>query len=136
MTNRVSTVQRPLPGGFTLIELMVVIAVLAIVLAIALPTYERYVQTSREGALLKTMATIEVFQEDFRLRTGAYATTGLNNTAAITAAIGWEPQRDDGATYCIVAASDGYDVIGRDNAGVQVCRRFPANQACTTTCPP
>ena len=59
--------------GFTLIELMIVVAIIGILAAIAIPAYNGYIQTSREGALINSMATMEVFQEDLRLRTGAYA---------------------------------------------------------------
>ncbi len=38
-----------LPAGFTLIELMIVVAVLAILAAIALPNYEQYVRRARRA---------------------------------------------------------------------------------------
>jgi prepilin-type N-terminal cleavage/methylation domain-containing protein len=117
--------------GFTLIELLIVVAMLAALSAIALPVYNGYIQNSRQGALINNIATIEVFQEDFRLRTGSYA-VGLADIAAIDAAIGWRPQSDDGATYAIAAANGGasYDVTARDAAGTEICRRFPEKVPC------
>ena len=58
--------------GFTLVELMIVVAIMAIIAAVAMPLYTGYIRTARIGALVDSIATIEVFQEDFRLRTGNY----------------------------------------------------------------
>jgi len=116
--------------GFTLVELMIVVAIIAIIAAIGLPMYNNYVQTSREGVLINNISTIEVFQEDYRLRTGAFLTTAAN-LAAITAAIGWEPQNDDGTTYSIAAGPGGsYQITATDDAGTSVCRRFPQKVPC------
>ncbi len=59
-------------SGYTLIELMVAVGMVAVLSAIALPVYNNYVTTSRVGALVNNIATIEVFEEDFRLRNGVY----------------------------------------------------------------
>lgn len=116
--------------GFTLIELMIVVAVLAIVSSIALPLYRGYVDSSREGVLLNNISTMEIFQEDFRLRTGDYLTVAAN-TAAIEAAIGWEPQADNGVTYSIAAGAGGsYEVTATDPAGTTVCMRLPDRVRC------
>jgi type IV pilus assembly protein PilE len=116
--------------GFTLVELMIAVAILAILSAVAMPLYNDYVETSRQGVLIENIATMEMFQEDFRMRTGAYLTSAAN-LAAITAAIDWTPQRNDGTTYVIAAGASGsYQVTARDTSGVQVCRRLPQNVAC------
>ena len=52
---------------------------------------QHYIDTGEEGVLVHNISTIEIFQEDFRLRNGAYA-VDLADIAAITAAIGWNPQ--------------------------------------------
>ena len=75
-------------AGFSLLELMITVAILAVLAGVAIPTYQGYIQTSKEAKLLNNIATIEVFQEDYRLRTGSYE-TAAGNLAAITAAIGW-----------------------------------------------
>ena len=116
--------------GFTLVELMIAVAIIAIISAIGLPLYRDYVQTAREGKLATGIATMEVFQEDFRLRTGNYLTVAAN-AAAITAAIGWEPRRDDGSTYSIAAGPAGsYQVTATDEGGTSICRRYPDDVEC------
>lgn len=117
-------------SGFTLIELMIAVAILAVLSAVALPLYNNYIQTSREGVLVNNISTIEVFQEDFRLRTGAFLTSAAN-LAAITTAIGWQPQSNDGTTYSIAAgAGTSYEVTATSPDGIVVCRRLPDKVPC------
>lgn len=47
------------PRGFTLIELMVVIAILAILMAIAIPTYFRFINKARNVKALAELNTLE-----------------------------------------------------------------------------
>jgi type IV pilus assembly protein PilE len=116
--------------GFTLIELMIAVAIIAIIAAVALPLYSGYIQTSREAVLANNIATMEIFQEDFRLRTGAYLTTAAD-VAAIEAAIGWRPQDQGGITYSIAAGPAGsYEVTAVDIVGTTVCLRLPPRERC------
>jgi type IV pilus assembly protein PilE len=118
-------------NGYTLIEVMVVVAIIAVLAAIALPLYRGYIQTGRVGGLINNIATIEVFQEDYRLRTGAYQ-PGVYNAGpdANLLTLGWQPQTNDGTVYTITVAGLTYDVTATDSAGTTVCRRFPAKVAC------
>ncbi len=118
-------------SGFTLLELMIVVAVLAIISAIALPAYTGYVQSSREAVLINNISTIEVFQEDFRLRTGAYLTVAAD-AAAIEAAIDWENEGDEpGTTYAIAAGPGGsYQVTATGPDGTSVCLQLPDGVRC------
>ena len=117
-------------SGFSLIELLVAMGILTIISAIAVPMYTDYIESSQRGVLLNSMATMEVFQEDFRLRNGAYA-VDLEDIAAITAAIGWEPNDDNGTTY-VVADGDGstYQVTATNSEGISMCRVYPGRDDC------
>ncbi|MGD8416370.1 MAG: prepilin-type N-terminal cleavage/methylation domain-containing protein [Pseudomonadales bacterium] len=116
--------------GFSLIELMVVVALIAIIAAIAIPTYNNYIATSREAVLVNNIHSIEIFQEDYRLRTGGYY-MGPGNLAAITAAIDWQPEGDaPGTTYAIAQAGTSYQVTATGPDGTVVCLQLPEGTRC------
>ena len=119
-------------SGFTLIELMVAVGVIAVLSALAIPIYNGYIQTSRVGALVNNISTIEVFEEDYRLQTGAYQPGIYNGGAdANLQTLGWTPQENDGTVYTIVVTSaTTYQVTATDTAGTTVCRDFPAKTPC------
>ena len=122
--------REPEPAGFTLLELMVVVAIVALIAALALPAYDGYVRTSREGALAANVATMEVFQEDYRLRTGGYLQTAVD-IDAISETIGWRPKSDDGAVYSIAPGDDdSYRVTAVSAEGARVCMEMPARTRC------
>ena len=116
--------------GFTLVELMIALAIIAILSAFALPAYNNYVRTSEQGVVVGNMKTMAIFQEDFFLRNGQYS-VGHANIAAITGAIGWDPQADDNITYSI-AAGDGsvYQLTAIHPAGFTTCMQYPDNIPC------
>ncbi len=58
--------------GFTLIELMVVIAVLAIITAIAVPAYNNYIATARLAECSHGAQAIQVALEEFFLTNNRY----------------------------------------------------------------
>ena len=117
--------------GFTLIELMIVVGIVAIISAIALPFYTDYIETSREATLINNIATMEAFQEDFRLRNGAYQ-PGVYNAGsdADLLVLGWAPQADDGTVYTIVLAGGSYRVTAAGPDGTTLCRQLPEKTAC------
>ena len=122
------------PAGFSLIELMVAIAILGIVVAIAVPLYRGYVESAATGALINNVATMEIFQEDAMLRTGSYAEGTYDAQAgetSLTDAIGWRPQADTGAVYIVEAATaSSYQVTATDAQGRSICRIMPARTPC------
>jgi prepilin-type N-terminal cleavage/methylation domain-containing protein len=59
-------------GGFTLIELMVVLGIIATLLTIALPRYFESLENSREAALKQTLAVVREALDQQYGDTGAY----------------------------------------------------------------
>ena len=116
--------------GFTLVELMIAIGIVAVLAAFALPAYNNYIVTAEQGQLVNNMETMQVFQEDFFLRNGNYA-VNLADNDAIEDAIGWEPRTDDDIDYSI-ANGDGtsYSVTATSDTGMTICRVYPADTPC------
>ena len=60
--------------GFTLIELMIVVAIAAVLMAVALPSYRAYVQRSRVPVALDTLSAYQTRMEQRYQDVGNYAT--------------------------------------------------------------
>lgn len=58
--------------GFTLIELMVVMAIIAMLLSIAVPRYFNHLEHAREAALRETLAVMRDAIDKFHGDTGRY----------------------------------------------------------------
>ncbi|MFH0793314.1 MAG: prepilin-type N-terminal cleavage/methylation domain-containing protein [bacterium] len=119
---------RRLPKAFTLVEIMIVIAITAIVLAIALPNWLRAREHSRASACQENLTKIEgakeVYALDHNLRNGAsVALTDLFDTSGqVTGYIRKEPRCPANGVY---TAND----IGEDPTcsffGREVFAEFP-----------
>ena len=75
--------------GFTLIELMIVLAILAIIMAVAVPAYQSQVRHSRRSEAMQLLSGCALQQERFRADNPQYgniacASTTTNYTIAIS----------------------------------------------------
>ncbi|MFP5461486.1 MAG: type IV pilin protein [Gammaproteobacteria bacterium] len=61
--------------GFTLIEVVIVLAMVAILAAVALPSYRDQVRSSRRTEARETMMSIQAAQERWRSSNTSYAAT-------------------------------------------------------------
>lgn len=68
--------------GFTLIEIMIVMAIIGILAGIALPVYKSYVARGEVGAALGTIAPLKMNVEDALARDASLDLTVLDNFGA------------------------------------------------------
>lgn len=61
--------------GFTLVELMVVVAIVAILASVATPAYINYVNRTKQGEATSQLLTARLEQEEFYTDNGHYAGT-------------------------------------------------------------
>ena len=85
-------------SGFTLLELMITIVIIAILAAIALPSYSSYITKSQTKSAASDLVTLSVVVERNYLKTLAYPVPSPNPTTTTTEtqtyAAGWQPSTD------------------------------------------
>lgn len=83
--------------GFTLVELMIVVAILGIIASIALPQYRGYILTSKLAEPKQNLMTLQTLMEQYYQDYRTYQVSGLptpNNTSTIAANLsGWNPNQ-------------------------------------------
>jgi type IV pilus assembly protein PilA len=94
--------------GFTLIELMIVVAIIGILAAIAIPNFLKYQAKSRQSEAKQNLGSIFTSQ---------IAYYGENNTFGNTfASIGWGPEGTTRYAYTVDVASAGsFSAIAQGN---------------------
>ncbi|SFD24556.1 type IV pilus assembly protein PilE [Thiohalospira halophila DSM 15071] len=112
--------------GFTLVELMIVVAILGIVATVAIPTYSGYVDTARQGQARQNAASLELALESYYLQNNTYVAGSWDpdGTRTLeTGALGWEPEGEEIThTYQVTAGDCGdialcYDLTVTDEDG-------------------
>ena len=98
-------------SGYTLVELMITAAVIAMLAAIAIPSYNGYIDTSKHAAALTNAEILQPFVDNYYYENGTYLVGTYDPGGDVTTlpdALGWRPDGDkDQFKYDIAACGGG-----------------------------
>jgi prepilin-type N-terminal cleavage/methylation domain-containing protein len=134
--------------GMTLVELLIVIAVVGVLASVAWPTYQGYVSSSRESAMLQVMQSVKIYEEDRRVRLGEYVEGAYDPSnplvsGGLATTLGWNPTDPDPDISILAAcATDGsapecargsaIEITATHTQGESICRSY--NGSNTSDC--
>ena len=116
--------------GFTLIELMIVVAIIAILAMIALPSYNNYIKRAHIKAAQSDLVTLGLVLEGSYQRKLEYPVITATNTSAVKAVLPiWQPT-EDVFIYSVTSTTSSYTIT----ATKDTCTMTMTNTTQATPC--
>ena len=85
--------------GFTLIELMIVVAILSVVAVLAVVSYGRYVRRAARSEVIAMLGEIRVKEEAYAAENGGYYNVTANETTFDPSTSSFKPKTPTAATW-------------------------------------
>ncbi|RKG37662.1 prepilin-type N-terminal cleavage/methylation domain-containing protein [Acinetobacter sp. WCHAc060007] len=119
--------------GFTLIELMIVIVILAIIASIAIPSYSNYVKKAHIKAAQSDLVALSLVLENTYQRTLSYPVQTTSNTATTkTAFSSWNPSETI-FSYKVTSTAGAYTITAtKDNCTLTMSNTSSSPTSCDT----
>jgi type IV pilus assembly protein PilA len=127
--------------GFTLLELLIVISIILVILAIAIPHIDKQMQLTRELAVIREIGSIQAAQTQYNAQFGNYATDLTQLGPPVSGADSHEAAnlipkaladgKKNGYIYSIKRAADGYVLTAVPETLKSNSRNFYSDQTLT-----
>ncbi|MGH8110602.1 MAG: type IV pilin protein [Rhodanobacteraceae bacterium] len=111
--------------GFTLLELMIVVAIIAILAAIAYPTYINYVVKTRRNAATACLSEYANYMERYYTTNMSYAASGGTPIALPQLDCATTSQTGDsyGYSFATTPTATAYEILAKPIAGSEQAER-------------
>jgi len=93
--------------GFTLIEILIVVAIIGILTAVAIPAYSNYVTRARITEAISGLGTVQTAAEEYWNSQPTHTYAGFNRLPANTANFTFTLSNDSTSAYTVTATGRG-----------------------------